>query len=349
MKTLVEGLFLKERLLAYIRDFILFEVANDKITKKGAKYHQFFAVNIAAQKAIDAVTRGTDKRIGVIWHTTGSGKSLSMVFLVGILRRVPELDNPIFVIEVDRNDLDNQLSDQFVVARALVGDVTQAESVDDLRSLLRTEGGEVVFTTIEKFRLKEGETSHPVLNKRSNIIVIADEAHRSQYGFDQGFARNLTEALPNARRLGFTGTPVSLSGADTIQVFGDLIHTYDIRQSEDDKATVPIFYSPRQIRLHLNHKDLEAALQEIAANSNIQDLEKKKSQWAALAAVAGTKERLEELANDLLAHFKDRTATLQGKAMVVCMTRENCVKLYEHLKDIPDCPEIKIVMTANLS
>lgn len=350
MKTLIEGLLTKERLLAYIRDFILFEVANDKITKKGAKYHQFFAVNIAVQKTIEAVRGGNDaKRIGVIWHTTGSGKSLSMVFLVGILRRAPELDNPVFVIEVDRTDLDNQLSDQFLVARALVGDVEQADNVDDLRSLLRTEGGEVILTTIEKFRLKEGELSHPILNDRSNVILIADEAHRSQYGFDQGFARNLTQALPNARRLGFTGTPVSLSGADTVEVFGDLIHTYDIRQSQEDKATVPIFYAPRQVKLHLNHNDVEADLDEIAANSNIPDLERKKAKWAALAAIAGSKERLEELASDLLAHFKDRTATLRGKGLVVCMTRGNCVKLYEELTTLPDCPEVKIVMTANLN
>jgi type I restriction enzyme R subunit len=154
MKTLIEGLFPKDKLLSYIRDFIVFEVINDKITKKGAKYHQFFAVRLAARKCIETVTQGTDKRIGVIWHTTGSGKSLSMAFLVAILRRCPELENPTFVIEVDRNDLDDQLHDQFVAARSLVGNVKHAEGVDDLRDLLQTEGGEVVFTTIEKFRLK---------------------------------------------------------------------------------------------------------------------------------------------------------------------------------------------------
>lgn len=349
MKTLVEGLFTKERLLAYIRDFILFEVANDKIAKKGAKYHQFFAVLIAAQKTIEAVTGSGDKRIGVIWHTTGSGKSLSMVFLVGILLRVTELDNPLFVIEVDRTDLDDQLSDQFVVARALVGDVQQAIDVDDLRSLLRTEGGGVIFTTIEKFRLKEGETEHPKLNPRSNIIVIADEAHRSQYGFDQGFARYLREALPHARRLGFTGTPVSLSGADTVEVFGDVIHVYDIRQSQADNATVPIYYVPRQIRLKLSRKDVDEALHEIGDAFKVEDIEQQKPKWAALAKAAGVKERVEELARDILAHFKERTATLKGKAMVVCMTRENCVKLYEKLTQLPDCPEVKIVMTANLN
>lgn len=348
MKTLAEGLFAKDRLLAYIRDFILFEVLQDKITKKGAKYHQFFAVRLAAEKSIAAVTSESEKRIGVIWHTTGSGKSLSMVFLVGILRRQPALDNPTFVIEVDRTDLDSQLSDQFNVARALVGDVTQASDVDHLRDLLRTEGGEVILTTIEKFRLKEGEIEHPELSARSNIILIADEAHRSQYGFDQGYARCLREAIPNARRLGFTGTPVTLSGADTIEVFGDLIHTYDIKQSQDDKATVPIFYEPRQVRLHLNQKDVDEAVDEVAGTYNIADFERRKPKWAALAKAARAENRVKDMATDLLGHFRSRTATLKGKAMIVCMTRENCVELYNGLTALPDCPEVKIVMTGNL-
>ena len=171
MKTLIEGLFPKERLLQYIRDFIVFEIVNEKITKKGARYHQFFAVRLAAQKALETYQKvksgaSPDRRIGVIWHTTGSGKSLSMAFLVGILRRQPKLENPIFVIEVDRNDLDNQLHDQFLAARLLVGNVKQAESVSDLRSLLDTSGGEVIFTTIEKFTLRDGELDHPILNIR---------------------------------------------------------------------------------------------------------------------------------------------------------------------------------------
>jgi type I restriction enzyme, R subunit len=351
MKVLVEGLFSKDRLLQYVRDFILFEEANDKINKKGAKYHQFFAVRRAVEKTIETVKAASDKRIGVIWHTTGSGKSLSMAFLVGILRRMPELENPSFVIQVDRNDLDDQLHDQFVVARSLVGDVKQAKSVEDLRNLLKTEGGEVIFTTIEKFRLKkdEGEVEHPILSPRANIIIIADEAHRTQYGFIDGYARYLAEALPNALRIGFTGTPISFSGADTVGVFGDLIHTYDIRQSQEDGATKPIYYAPRQIRLHLSRADIDAALKELTENSDATELERRKSRWAALAAAAGAKDRVEELAKDLLSHFLDRTSTLAGKAMTVCMTRENCVRLYNALTALPGCPEIKIVMTGNLS
>lgn len=355
MKTLIEGLFAKDRLLAYIRDFIVFEVANEKITKKGAKYHQFFAVRIAAEKALASLRDEAEKRIGVIWHTTGSGKSLSMTFLVGLLRRQPGM-NPTFVIQVDRTDLDNQLHDQFVAARSLVGAVKHADSVDDLRELLQTQGGEVIFTTIEKFRLKAEaeckEIEHPVLSTRSDIIVIADEAHRSQYGFIEGYARYLAEALPNARRLGFTGTPISFSGADTVSVFGDVIHSYDMKQSQEDQATVPIFYEPRQVRLHLNKTDIDAALQDVVdqlPNGSVCDIESRKSKWAALAKAAGAKDRLEQLAEDLLSHFQMRTDTLRGKAMIVCMTRENCVRLYDALTALPGCPEVKIVMTGNLS
>ncbi|WP_158620009.1 type I restriction endonuclease subunit R [Corallococcus sicarius] len=351
MKVLIEGLFPKDRLLSYVRDFIAFEEANEKLTKKAAKYHQFFAVRFAAEKTKQAVLAGKDKRIGVIWHTTGSGKSLSMAFLVGILRRMRELENPSFVIQVDRNDLDDQLHDQFVAVRSLVGAVQHAESVSELRSLLRTEGGEVIFTTIEKFRLRDGETSHEVLSPRPNIIVIADEAHRSQYGFLQGYARYLSEALPNAHRLGFTGTPVSFSGADTEDVFGTLIHTYDIKQSQEDKATVPIYYSPRMVKLHLGHNDVDSALKEITENAEEFDqaeLERRKSRWAALAAAAGAEERVKKLAADLLAHFLDRTATLKGKAMIVAMTRANCVRLYDALRALPNSPEIKVVMTGDL-
>ncbi len=347
MKTLIEGLFPPEHLLSFIRHFVVFEVASDVITKKGAKYHQFFAARLAAQKAIEAVQSGDDRRIGVVWHTTGSGKSLSMAFLVGLLRRA--LENPTFVIEVDRTDLDDQLHDQFVAARSLVGAVEHADSVEELRALLQTEGGEVVFTTIEKFRLREGDVEHPVLSERSDVIVIADEAHRSQYGFLQGYARYLRDALPNARFLGFTGTPVSFASAHTVEVFGDYIHTYDIRQSQEDGATVPIYYEPRQIRLALNPTDLDGALEEIAKGYEPDELERRKSRWAAVAQAAGASDRMAELASDLVAHFTERTSTLAGKALAVCMTRTNCVRLYDALTAIPGCPEVRVVMTGNLA
>lgn len=351
MKTLIEGLFPKARLLEYLRHFIVFQVFNDKIYKKGAKYHQYFAVREAARRTLAACGPKGGKRIGVVWHTTGSGKSLSMVFLIGMLRGRPELANPSFVVQVDRTDLDDQLHDEFVAARSLVGDVQQADSVEDLRKLLATEGGEVIFSTIEKFRLREGELSHPVLSERSNIIIIADEAHRSQYGFLQGYARYLAEALPNAKRLGFTGTPVSFAESDTVEVFGDLIHTYDIRQAQEDKATVPIYYAPRQIRLHLGRHDIDEALEELKAGRSEEELAALPGvlgRWAGLAAAAGDADRVAALAEDLLSHYLDRTATLEGKALVVCMTRANCVKLYDALTTLPGCPEVKVIMTSNL-
>ncbi len=352
MKTLVEGLFQRNKLIAYLRDFIAFEVVNEKMGKKGAKYHQYFAVRLAAASARQAMLDGDGRRLGVIWHTTGSGKSLSMAFLVGILRRMPELSNPTVLIEVDRNDLDKQLHDQFLAVRSLVGPVKQAASTDDLRESLRTQGGEVVFSTIEKFRLKPGEMKHEVLSARSNIIIIADEAHRSQYGSDQGYARYLNDALPNARRIGFTGTPISFSGADTTEVFGGVISTYDIKQSQEDGATVPIWYAPRLIRLDLSRKDMDDALDEITGSTGTlsqAELEKGKTRWAALAKAAGAAERVADLARDMLAHFFERTKTLDGKAMVVCMTRRNCVRVYDALRALPGCPEIKVVMTGNLA
>ena len=349
MKTLIEGLFPKDRFLAYVHDFVVFEEANDLITKKGAKYHQFFAVREAASRAKLAFLVGGEKRLGVIWHTTGSGKSLSMAFLVGIMRRMPELHNPTIVVQVDATDLDDQLHDQFVSAQTLVGDSNQADSIEELRTMLKSEGGELIFSTVQKFQLREGETEHPVLSTRDNIVVIADEAHRSQYGFLKGYARYLREALPNAKFLGFTGTPVSFSSADTVEVFGELIHTYDMAQSQEDGATVPIYYEPRQIKLHLSTADIDAALAEVVSGEPESELERKKSRWATLAAAAGAKERVGKLAEDLLQHFKDRTATLEGKAMIVGMTRANCVRLFDALTALPGCPEVKVVMTGDLS
>jgi len=356
MKVLLEGLFPKERLLAYVRQFIVFETANEKVEKKGARYHQFFATRAAVDRAKAVFRAGGDKRLGVVWHTTGSGKSLTMVFLVGILRKLAELENPTIVLQVDRVALDEQLHDQFVAARTLVGDVKHAESREELRDLLASGGGEVIFTTIEKFSLMTDEsghpveTQHPILSKRSNVIVIADEAHRSQYGFERGCAKHLADALPNAKRLGFTATPISFGGADTVEVFGNYIHTYDIRQSQEDKATVPIWYAPRLARLHLAKADVDAGLADVVAEhpEAMSDLERRKSRWAQVAAAAGAKARVAEVAKDLLAHFIDRSKTLAGKAIVVCMTRENCVRMADALRALPSCPELAVVMTGNL-
>lgn len=363
MKTLIEGVFPKERLLNYLRNFLLYEESENRLEKKGAKYHQFFAVNFAVEKVLQAIHSPDDKRAGVIWHTQGSGKSLEMVFLVGILRRWPGL-NPSIVLQVDRNDLDNQLYDSFVAARSLVGEVSQAETIDDLRAKLQTEGGEVVCTTIEKFALKEGERQHPLLSGRHNLIVIADEAHRTQYGLgsrlirtesglriSQGFALNLRQALPHATFLGFTGTPIELEDANTVQIFGEYIHVYDMQQAREDNAVVEILYEARHIPLRLANQTIDTSLSALAEDTEVEatQLEEVKAKWAAIEKAAGTKERSAILARDLLDHFNSRQEGLKGKAMIVCMSRQNCVNLYDALTAHPDCPPVKIVMTGNLA
>jgi type I restriction enzyme R subunit len=348
MKTLIEGLFPKDRLLDYMRHFIAFEVVGEKIEKKGAKYHQFFGIRFAVEEALRATRLNGDRKIGVVWHTQGSGKSLSMAYFVAILRHHPQMENPTFVLQVDRTDLDDQLHDQFVAVKTLVGNVQHAESVEELRSLLRGEGGEVIFSTIEKFRLADDETMHPVLSERRNLIVIADEAHRTQYGLKEGFAHQLRRALPNASFIGFTGTPISFATADTAGVFGEVIHTYDMLQSRKDHSTVPIYYDPQLIRLELTNDKIDEELADIEEDAaNVPQAQR--ARWAAVNEAAGTKERIAELAKTLLGHFQKRSQAIDGKAMVVCMSRRNCVRLYDALKLLPGCPEIKIVMTGNLS
>ena len=225
-----------------------------------------------------------------------------------------------------------------------MGDVKQAESVDQLRELLQTEGGEVIFTTIEKFRLQgPARSSIPVCPRARNIIVIADEAHRSQYGFTEGFARYLAEALPNAMRLGFTGTPISLSGADTVEVFGDLIHTYDIQQSQEDQATVPIYYEPRQVKLASDARPTSTRVCRRSPADARPGGHASRSKSPLGSALARRRRRAKERRRqtwrrDLLAHFLDRTATLKGKAMIVCMGAQNCVRLYEALTALPGLP-----------
>lgn len=365
--TLVEGLFPKERLLSYVRNFTVHETVGGGIRKKGALYHQFFGVRRAVEETLRATGPGGDQKIGVIWHTQGAGKSLSMVFLVGILRR--RLGNPTILIEVDRNDLDEQLYDAFVAAKPLVGSVHQAEGIEDLRQRLQTEGGEVVFTTIEKFQLKGEETEHPQLTGRDDVVVIADEAHRTQYGFEgevrydeetgehftaYGYAKYLREALPNASFIGFTGTPIAEDDRDTTAVFGDLIHSYDMKQAKKDGAVVGIQYEPRLIELKLTNENIDEELSEIAEG---EDVEVEKQKWSAMEEAAGTDERQAQLAEDLIEHFQKRRQSIEGKGMIVGMSRENCVGLYEAIVDqrpswhdpALDQGKIKVVMTGNIS
>lgn len=350
LETILNGLFPKETLLNYLQNFIFHEDHNGKIIKKGAKYHQYWGVNKAVSSAVKNIKPQGDGRLGVIWHTQGSGKSISMAILTGMLRQLPEMKNPTIVIQVDRSDLDQQLYENFVLCKDLVGDVQHADTTDDLRDLLSTHGGGVIFTTIEKFRLKElesgKETKHPVLSERFNLIVMADEAHRTQYGFNEGgFAQNIRRALPNASFIGFTGTPVDSKDADTELVFGKTIDTYDIKQAVIDGATVPIYYEPKMVPLNIKAKYTEE-LEEVTE----QDEESgSQAVWAAIEDAAGSEDRVKDVANDILTHFKARVSTLDGKAMIVCMSRSNCVKMYDAITALEGCPEVAVIMTSNIS
>ncbi|TDN83511.1 type I restriction enzyme R subunit [Salegentibacter sp. 24] len=349
LETLLNGLFPKATLLNYIQNFIFHEDHNGKIIKKGAKYHQYWGIQKAVESAVENIKPKGDGRLGVIWHTQGSGKSISMAILTGILRQMPEMKNPTIVIQVDRSDLDQQLYENFVLAKDLVGDVQHADTTEELRNLLHSDGGGVIFTTIEKFRLKDletgKETRHPVLSERYNLIIMADEAHRTQYGFhDGGFAQNLRRALPNASFIGFTGTPVDSKDADTQMVFGPTLHSYDIEQAVKDGATVPIYYEPKMVPLNIKAA-YSAQLDEIEDDED----NPSNAVWAAIEDAAGAQSRVEKVAGDILEHFLARTATLEGKAMVVCMSRRNCVKMYDALTALDGCPEIAVIMTGNIS
>ena len=348
LETLLKGLFPKETLLNYLQNFIFHEDHNGKIIKKGAKYHQYWGITKAVESALVNTKPQGDGRLGVIWHTQGSGKSISMAILTGILRQLPEMKNPTIVIQVDRSDLDQQLYENFVLCKDLVGDVQHAETTDELRSLLSSDGGGVIFTTIEKFRLKDlddgKEDTHPVLSERYNLIVMADEAHRTQYGFnDGGFAQNIRRAVPNASFIGFTGTPVDGKDADTVQVFGPTLHTYDIKQAVEDGATVPIYYEPKMVPLNIKATYTQE-LEEVAEG----DEEGTHAVWAAIEDAAGAEERVKRVAEDILTHFNARIETLDGKAMIVCMSRRNCVKMFNALVALDNCPEIAVIMTSNI-
>lgn len=351
LHSLINGLLVKDRLLRYIKDFIFHEDHNGTLIKKGAKYHQFFGVSFAVEHTRKAIKPIGDGRIGVIWHTQGAGKSISMAIYAGILRQLPELKNPTILVQVDRRDLDSQLYDNFLYAKDLVGNVSHAGSTDELRRLLESDRGGVIFSTIEKFRLRNGERGreleHPVLTDRENIIVIADEAHRTQYGLLDGFAAYLRQALPNASFVGFTGTPVDLRDADTWEVFGETIHVYDIKQAVEDKATVPIYYEPRLAKLHLANQDIDEEAEELTDVLPLNEANRVK--WAAIDDAAGSEDRIRKVAADILGHYLNRTETLPGKAMIVCMSRRNCVKMYDAITSLVGCPETAVVVTGSIS
>ncbi|MDE2732364.1 MAG: type I restriction endonuclease subunit R [Bacteroidota bacterium] len=378
LQVLVEGALEPERFLALLRDFTVFEDDGGGIpVKKIAGYHQFHAVQVAVEETLRASRTqrhksptepdqpfgrsGGDRRIGVVWHTQGSGKSLTMAFYAGRIIREPAMENPTIVVLTDRNDLDDQLFNTFAkCADLLRQSPVQAESRADLRDKLSVQSGGVVFTTIQKFFPDEKGAEHPRLSNRSNIVVIADEAHRSQYDFIDGFARHMRDALPRASFIGFTGTPIELADASTRAVFGDHISIYDIKRAVEDKATVPIYYESRVAKITLDESsrpDIDHDFEELTEAEEISRRDKVRTKWARLEAIVGAEKRVELVASDIVEHFARRLEAIKGKAMVVCMSRRICVELYDALvrhhphwhagDDSED--ELKVVMTGSAS
>lgn len=358
LQVVIQGLFEKRRFLDFVRYFIVFEDEGKKLTKKIAGYHQFHAVNKAVQTTVEATSEGGDRRAGVVWHTQGSGKSLTMVFYAGRLILQPEMQNPTIVVITDRNDLDGQLFGTFSRCHEVLRQIPeQAEDREDLQARLGVSSGHVIFTTIQKFMPLAGER-YPELSDRRNIVVIADEAHRSQYDFVDGFARHMRDALPNASFIGFTGTPIEKTDANTRQVFGEYISIYDIQRAVEDKATVPIYYESRLAKLELSETEkpkIDADFEEVTEGEETQKREKLKTKWAALESIVGTEKRLGVVAQDLVDHFEERQSAIQGKAMIVCMSRRICVDLYSAIVKLrPDwhseddlAGKMKIVMTGS--
>ncbi len=365
MEALIEGVFEKGRFLQLIRDFTVFGDSGAGIIKIIAGYHQFHAVLKAVESTVRATSVTGDRKAGVIWHTQGSGKSLLMAFFAGQLVRRPELENPTLVVLTDRNDLDDQLFATFSMCRDLIRQTpVQAEGRDDLQTVLNRTSGGVIFTTIQKF-------SDAKMTDRRNVVVIADEAHRSQYGFKAridrktgkiayGFAKYLRDALPNASFIGFTGTPIEKDDVNTPAVFGDYIDVYDITRAVEDGATVPIYYESRLARIELPDDEkprIDAEIEELTEDEALSEQEKLKRKWSTVEALVGAEKRLKMVADDLVQHFESRVEAMNGKAMIVCMSRRICVALYNEITALrPDWHSdddkegvVKIVMTGSAS
>jgi type I restriction enzyme R subunit len=361
LETMLKGVFDKHRLLDLIRNFVVFEDDGEKVVKKLAGYHQFHAVNKALATTVEASRATGDRRAGVIWHTQGSGKSLSMVFYAGKIVQHPAMENPTIVMLTDRNDLDDQLFDTFSFCKELLRQIpVQAESREHLRELLNVASGGVVFTTIQKFFPDEKGGKHPLLSDRRNIVVIADEAHRSQYDFIDGFAKHMRDALPKASFIGFTGTPIESGDKNTQAVFGDYIDVYDILQSKEDKATVPIYYEARLAKIDLKPEErpkIDPNFEEVTEDAEESTKESLRRKWAQIEAMVGTDKRIALVAEDLVKHWEARYAAMEGKAMIVCMSRRICVELYKAIQklrpawhhDDDDKGTMKIVMSGSAS
>ncbi|HWA76036.1 MAG TPA: type I restriction endonuclease subunit R [Polyangiaceae bacterium] len=361
LEVLIRGVFEKRRLLDLLRYFIVFEDDGDTAIKKMAGYHQFHAVARALDATISASRPQGDRRVGVVWHTQGSGKSLTMAFYAGRVVLHAEMQNPTLVVLTDRNDLDEQLFGTFARCKDLLRQSPeQARDRAHLRELLKVASGGVVFTTIQKFMPETRGDTFPLLSNRSNIVVVADEAHRSQYDFIDGFARHMRDALPNASFIGFTGTPIDSADKNTRSVFGDYVSVYDIQRAVEDGATVPIYYESRLAKLELKEEErphLDEAFDELTEGEELEGREKLKTKWSALEALVGTERRVQLIARDLVEHFEARLEAMDGKAMLVCMSRRICVELYKALTALrPEWHDqsdekgaIKIVMTGSAS
>lgn len=397
LMTLIRGILVPARFQDYILNFITFEDTGGGtagIAKKAAGYHQYHAVNHALTSTLIACgieadphanyaqftetepadpfrvaepqseysTRFGDRRAGVIWHTQGSGKSLSMVFYAGKVIRHPAMENPTIIVITDRNDLDNQLFATFAANRQILRQTpVQAESRAHLRELLQVASGGVVFTTIQKFFPESKGDTYPLLSERSNIVVIADEAHRSQYDFIDGFARHMRDALPNASFIGFTGTPIEKDDRNTRAVFGDYISIYDIQRAVEDGATVPIYYESRLAKIELDESEklrLDEEFEEITESEEDEMRKARmKSKWASLEALVGAEKRIRLVAEDLVKHWERRREAMFGKGMIVCMSRRICVEMYNAItrllpewhSDDDTKGKIKVVMTGSAS
>ncbi len=387
MQVMFEGMLNKNTILDLVRNFIVFEKDKEKTLKKIAAYHQYYAVNKAVESTILASSKNGDGRGGVIWHTQGSGKSLSMVFFSGKLVVDLRMKNPTLVLLTDRNDLDEQLYETFTNCQQLLRqEPKKAESRKNLEELLKVDSGGIVFTTIQKFMPLQSNivenyppseelsldevvnepaveyigTNIQALSKRKNIVVIADEAHRSQYDFIDGFAKHLRDALPNATFIGFTGTPIETTDKNTQAVFGNYVDIYDIQQAVEDKATVPIFYESRLAKVHFAEDEkikLDEQFEELTEGEELSNRQQMRTKWTRLEAIVGNANRLQKIAEDLVYHFEQRNAVLDGKALIVCMSRRICVDLYDAIikirphwhSDDDDKGNIKVIMTGSSS
>lgn len=370
LEVLVKGVFERRHFLDILRNFVVFSDEGKGLVKRVAKYHQYWAVNAAVESTVEAAGPAGDRRGGVVWHTQGSGKSFEMVFYAAKLMRDPRMSNPTLVFITDRNDLDDQLFEEvFAPAEILPENPTQADTRADLRTLLRRVSGGIIFTTLQKFRPGEDGDTNPVLTDRRNVVVVADEAHRSQYGFGEsadpktgqlrsGLAKHLRDALPNATYLGFTGTPVESADKSTRAVFGDYIDVYDLTRAVEDGATVRIYYESRLAKVTLDpeiHGALDELADEITERVEEGEASRAKSRWARLEAIVGASDRLDLIAADIVDHWEKRRAGLFGKAMIVTMSRRIAVDLYERIvklrpdwhSDDPKTGKIKVVMTGS--